>query len=67
MEETGDKCYRVSCDCLSPGFYSEFDNEANADKHIRTVHKTDPEDGLMLIVPTDKAKCLHPRHKKEVE
>ena len=60
-----ERCYRVGCDCLSPGFYSEFDNEADAEKHIREVHQGDKSDVVMAIVPVKRETCKHLRHSRE--
>jgi len=60
----GDKCYRVNCNCLSPGFYSEFDTRAEAQEHIKVEH---PDTYVVyLVVPVDRFECQHPRHKENV-
>lgn len=57
----GKICYRVNCECLYPGYHSEFDSSEEAEEHIRTEH---PHIPMMLVVPVDRHECNHPRHKK---
>ena len=56
----GNKCYRVNCDCIYPGHYTEFDTMGEAEDHIRDAHN----DGynVYIIVPVDTETCKHPRH-----